>query len=408
MSKVKPSPFGWTLLLIFLATGIQVRGADFFKEREAALKTGRFQLGPFQVFPQFTLENLGYTDNIYGYNVESQPGWMADLGLRVKAVAVAGSRLVFIFNGHPYYSYFSAVDTERAFNYSLNGKIFTYLAGLHLMYSLNYDSLRWRPNYEFAARVRSYATTHLVEADIGNHTALFLTLYAGYSKVDYTDTGFMERFKPGITLDHNERDAGIKLNLPVFTATLLSLEVNLRQYRFDYSQNRNGKDLTSTLNIHFPEIGHLTGNASLGYKRYIPDTPGYAEFDTFYGSGAIIYRLLRRWRLQVSYTLDNRFSFYRPEYFYNERMVQAGLDYYMSRNMRVGFGYRTGRHDYRQLSDGTLEFSDNYQQYEARVVFRLAKTTGIGLSFRREEWDSQRLDLQRGYYFIGGYVTHDF
>lgn len=387
---------------------MDVASADFFKAREGAIKPGRFQLGPFQIVPQITLDNIGYTDNIYQYSTEARAGWMADLGLRVKAAAAVGRRLVLTLETHPYYSYFSAEDTERAFNHTNRVRLFTRVAGIHLMYSLEYDNRRWRPNREFAARVRNQSTYHYLEADIGNHAALFLTAYAGVLDQEFTADGFMEQYDPGLSLDREEQVTGLKLNLPVFTATLLSLKAELREYRFNRTNARDGKSLIAALVVGFPEIGHLTGNISLGFKRYFPDAPDYKEFSALSGSGHLTYRFMRRWRLGLEYSLDTFFSFLSLESFFNENSFQGSLDYYISRNFRLGGSYRNGRYDYRRLEDGVLQFRDLHQYYEIRAAFRLAGTTGVGLTFRRGEWDSQRTNIKRDYYFIGGFVTHDF
>jgi len=408
MSKVKNPPAVFVIVGLIVFFSLHVFSADFHKARESAIKPGRFHLGPLQIVPQITLENIGYTDNIYQYSNEARAGWMADLGLRVKAAAAVGRRLVLIFETHPYYSYFSAVDTERAFNHTNRARLFTRVAGIHLMYSLEYDNRRWRPNREFAARVRNQSTYHYLEADIGNHDALFITAYAGILHLEFSEDGFMEQYDPGLYLDRDEQVAGLKLNLPVFTATQLSLKAELREYRFDRTRSRDGKSLVTGLDIRFPEIGHLTGSASLGYKRYFPEAPGYKEFNALSGTGHITYRFMRRWRLGLDYNLDAIFSFISPDNYFNESSFQGSLDYYISRNLRLGGSYRNGRYDYRRLENGVLQFRDTHQYFEIRAAFRLAGTTGVGLTFRRGEWDSRRTDLKRDYYFIGGFVTHDF
>jgi hypothetical protein len=406
----KINPIFRFLILFFLAltSSVQLTGADFFKERENALTPGRWQLGPFQIFPQFTVENVGYTDNIYGYTETPQPGWMADLGMRVKAAAVIGRRTVFVFEGHPYYSYFSAVDSERALNAELGAKVYSWLAGIHLMYGFQYGDTRSHPNREFAARVRRYSNIHNLEAEFGKQGGVFFTLFARTFRMDFADEGFMERYAPGTRLNRSERDWGLRVNLPVFTATLLVFQARLSQYRFDNFTERDGKALTVSGGIHFPEIGHLTGNAEVGYKRYFPDASDFAEFNTLYGSGRVSYRFMRRWRLRLEYGVDNHFSFIDTQFYFNERSVQTGLDFYLTEKIRMGGSYRSGRHAYHRIQDNALQFVEDYSQFEVQVAFRLRGTTGIGLSFQRQWWDSQRNDLQRGQYFIGGFLTHDF
>ncbi len=402
--------FGISLFILFSLAfqGMGLRAENFYKARENALKPGRFQLGPFQVFPQLTLENIGYTDNIYAYESDSQPGWMADLGLQVKAVAVVGSRLVLTVEDHPYYSYFSAESEERAFNNTLKAKVNTRLAGLHLVYAFQYADLRSRPTREFGARLRHTSLGHSLEADLGNHESLFLTVSAGQNEMKFSDEGPLAQYEPGARLNRVEQNLGLRVNLPVFTATLIALQGELRQYRFSNLTDRDGESITTSVEIRFPEIGKITGSAALGYKRFYPNFPGYNEFDTLYGKGRVSYRLLRRMRLSVDYTVDNRFSFLNPEQYYNERSILGGMDYYFSRNLRVGGSYRTGTLSYRLLADGSEQFLDHMRNYEIRIAFRLAGNTGIGLSFNLEDWDSERIGLDRSRFFIGGFVTHDF
>ncbi len=52
------------------------------------------RLGFLYFTPLLFLENVGYTSNIFTYNEQAVPDWTGDIGLGLRASAIAANRLI--------------------------------------------------------------------------------------------------------------------------------------------------------------------------------------------------------------------------------------------------------------------------------------------------------------------------
>ncbi len=397
------------VFLILLVTVGNFLGADdFFKVKEKIINTSRFRIASFYITPLLTVENLGYTSNIYAYENIAEPDWTADLGLDISLAKILAKRFILLVNEHPYYSFYLKNEAERAFNNRFQFYLYTYLGRLNLNYKMEINYISSRPTSEFGARVRTRSRSDTISLDIGRHDNFFMNVYVGWKEIDFKDERYLADYNLGDVLNRQERQAGVNLNKIIFSNTRLFLNYEYFDYRFANLADRDGDGSLVLVGLGFPEIGRVTGTIRLGYKFYRPGNPLFENYSAPFGSGRVSLTVFRRLRLHLNYLLDNFFSFYQPDQYYQEQSIEAGFDYYLSRNLKLGYHYSYGILAFKTLKDSLEKRRDHFRRSRFFVGLRIFKDVGIGLEYSRYRADSDRFEFIRSYDFIGGYITHEF
>lgn len=78
------------------------------------LKDSRYHLGPMRLLPGFEVNNAGYNSNVFGSQFNPVGDWTATLGLGTKVIIPFGSKIYFVGDAFPTYTWyanFSNLDT---------------------------------------------------------------------------------------------------------------------------------------------------------------------------------------------------------------------------------------------------------------------------------------------------------
>ena len=237
-----------------------------------------------------------------------------------------------------------------------------------------------------------------------------MNVYAGVVRHSFEDDAYLGNPEYDLSrlLDREELNAGLNLNKIVFSRTKMYLNYEYFSYSFTHSPERNGDGSLVSLGFMFPQIGLITGSLRVGYKFYSPRNPVYQDYSTPFGTGKLSIMLFRRLKLKFNYLLENFFSFYNPEQYYNDRTAGLGAEFYFTRSLKIGYDYHVGQMVFRNLVDGAVRRTDNTRRSTVTLGLRLYKNFGIGLQYIRFQGESDEFDFSRSYEFIGGYITHEF
>ena len=397
-------------VVVFFLLLPMVRGEDFFSLKKRLVESSRFRFGFLYINPFLTLDNVGYTDNIYSYDNISRPDWTADVGLDVRVASILGDRFIVVLRDKPFYSLYLENKTEEAFNNNLNAALHTYLGRLNLTFEVERSSYRQRPTREFGSRVRFSREGETVSIDYGKHTSFYVNLFAGVTRHRFENDNYLGNPEYDLSrlLDREEVNTGVNLNKIMFSRTRMYLNVEYFSYSFTHSPDRNGDGSLVSVGFILPQIGLVTGSLRVGYKFYSPRNPVYQDYSTPFGTGKVSVLLFRRLKLKVNYLLENYFSFYNPEQYYNDRTAGLGAEFYFTRSIKIGYDFHVGEMVFRNLVDSAVRRTDNTQSSTLTLAIRLYKNFGIGVQYIRFRGESDEFNFSRSYEFIGGYITHEF
>lgn len=381
---------------------------DFFLVKEQVLDESRFKLGFLYCTPLFLLQNVGYTSSVYTYSSEESPDWTGDIGVGLRASAIAANRLILQAEDLPYYSFYLENENLRTWSNSFAARAFTYVNLFNFNAGFQRDDLNQRPNLEFSRPYKYVDTRGSGAVDYGRHDSIFVTAFAETGKVEYDTDPVSSGSSLAESLDRTEGTFGLRLSKRIFTNTIVFAEYERSTYDFVFRSERNASSDQVAAGVEFPRIGILQGKFQLGLKRFSPENPLYRKVDRASGRGDVILTLGDRVKLHSSYELDTLFSFGASELFYDNSRFGFGADVYLTRFLKAGGTYMDGRLKYRSFVDLRLQRTDRIRQQEYHLAVPFFGKTSIGLSYNiyRLTSDVLKLDYTRSYW--GGFLSYEF
>lgn len=384
-----------------------VHGEDFFQVKAQIIRENRLKIFSLYISPALSLDNFGYNSNIYAYQGNEEPDWTADVGLNLKVAAMLEDRFILIVNECPYYSFYAKNKQEEAFNNRFQFTAYTHLGRFNLNYRFILNNTRERPNSEFGARTRQKEQKHTVSIDYGRYDRFYINIYAEQSQKEYAD----ERYLHDYNLSSMNRDdiiLKIDLNQRIFSRTRISLRGEYYDYHFRHNSERDGTGRKFSLGVDFPEISSITGTMRFGWNSFFPKNSPYSHFTKPFGSGGVSIRMFNRFKFNFSYLVDNFFSFWDINQYFDERSAAAGVEFYFSRKIKIGYDYRAGNLIYKRLLDGSKTRSDDFSTSSLFIGVRIFRKMGIALTYTMYRMNSTIKDFNRKYNFIGGNIIHEF
>lgn len=399
--------------LCFFGSGsLSIWADDFFKIKKQIVEGAWKKAAFFYITPTITLNNLGYASNIYSYQELEEPDWTANLGLNLKVSSVLGNRFILTITEVPHYLFYAKNKGQRAFNNRLKAALYTYLGRINLKYQFSDAYIRARPTSEFGAHVRTRTNEHLLSLDYGRYENFFINFYFKQRKIVYDDEHYLGNYNLKRFLNQKELRAGINLNKIIFTQTRLFLNYEYFEHTFDYEIIRNGVGGQLSLGIEFPEISSIKGSLQFGLKVFNASSVLSKNYTIPFGSGKVILKLFRRFKFHLQYLVDNFYSFWGKDQRYNEKSAGTGVEYYLTKRIKMGYQYQFGRLSYENLnlslSNGDATRQDDFYISTFSVGIKIFKNMGIGLEYNMYRSNSTELDFTRSNDFIGGYFIHEF
>lgn len=399
--KIKWIIVGW------LSGMALVHADDFFAVKERIIREAWIKKFSLYISPALSITNLGYNSNIYSYRDIEKPDWTADVGINLRAAAILRDRFIFMIDEFPYYSFYAKNKNEEAFNNKFQFTVYTHLGRFNLDYRFNLNSLRWRPSSEFGVKTRIKERSHRVSLDYGRHDRFYINLYAAQDQSQYTEERYLENYDLS-QMDREDSLLGIALNKRIFSRTRLSLNYEYYESHFLHDPGKDGIGGKFSAAVDFPEISRVQGSLRYGWKSFFPKNPDYIKFSKPFGAGKLSIRVFRRFKFHFNYLVDNFFSYWNPGQYFDERSFEAGVEYYLSGRIKVGYWYQAGNLSYKNLVDGIETRKDDIYSARFSISFRIFRKMGIALDYTIYRADSSQFDFTRRYNFIGGSIIHEF
>ena len=398
------------LLLIIFAIIINplLRADDFFLVKDKIIKESRFKLGFLYFSPLFYLENIGYSNNIYNYENAQTADWTADIGLGLRASAIAANRVIFQAEDLPYYSFYLNTKNQRSWSNRFGMITYSYVGPFNLKAGYAQNNLRQRPNLEFGRPFHYEDREWLGEVDIGRRRSLFLTAYARSKNMDYGIEPYLGGVNLGESLNHRQNTYGVRLNQKIFTGTIVYANYEFSDYAFAFRPERDTSAKQLALGVRFPEIGALQGSFQVGLKRFEPSNPFFQHPQRPTGRGDVRITLMDRLRLSVFYELQTYFSYYSNDVFYDNQSFGGGVNVYLTRFLKVGTSIQDGHLKYYSFLDLALRRSDRLRNQRFFLAVPFIGPTAIGVAYSVYRLTSDTLAFDQSYKFWGGFITYEF
>jgi hypothetical protein len=396
------------LIFTLFFTCFILKGEDFFKLKKQIEDNFWKKIGFLYITPTLSLQNFGYTSNIYWQSETDVDDWIADVGVKIDVSTILKNRFILRVIELPSYALYLENKEEQAFNNIFHFRVYTYLGRFNLKYELEKPNIRNRPTSEFDRPVRQNNDFNTLSLEVGSYDSFYISVYFKRLNFKYKEENYLDEYDLASFLNREESWAGIGLNKVIFTRTILSLNYEYFQERFEYSSERNREGHQVSLGIQFPEISSIKGSLKYGIKSFLPEDPIFEDFYKPFGSGNISILFYKRLKFKVNYQFDNFYSYYGLTTTFYSQGIGAGVEYYLSKNFKIGYMYTHDTLSYKDPVNENLNRKDQFNRSTFSLGIKVFKKTGVGLMYARYRGVSTLEGFNRKYNFIGGYIINEF
>jgi hypothetical protein len=399
-----------TICATLLSLG--VAGTADAQEFSAAPADPPVQAGPLVLAPVINLSNLGYDDNVFNLNEDTNP--VGDVTATFSPAVEAWLRLAHArVNARSQYNfyYYRDLDYLRATDYTNGAKLEVPLNRLTPFVSGEISSTRpeVNQNLELSPVIRRKFNSWSVGTGVRLSERTSLDISASDATFDYTSDATQILDVASNVLDYTSKSVSVEGSYAITSLTSVGLQTLYSRDRFDTESDRDSDTLRITPFVQFSPSALISGRAVFGFQqRHMQDgtTPDYQDT---YLSADLTYMLLERTRFNVAAQRSLQYSFFGSLTDY----VQTGLTLNVSHRLNefwdVGGSVGRNRLHYRPLNPDDLRPDETILASTGTAGYHVGRTR---IGFVLEYWrrDAASTVAYRGYNRLraGSSVTYTF
>jgi hypothetical protein len=404
--------------LLTIGTASAQSYVAFQDEWESVVHRAPLTFGPFRLFPAFSLNNVGYDDNIYFDNAP-RADYTGTFSPQLKAYLPVGGTILLSASDNPEYTYYLKNSARREFTNSIGLGVKALLLSRFVLTGEYQDFAHRRrlsPEIGILVTDLGRAWTAGLHYETAAQTAIGLTAFRNELSYENLTLG-AEGIPLSQALNRTESGGRAEIYYRAFYKGYLFFGAGQTEYRFQAPDMawRNSTARQVSLGARFPVGGSLEGTVNLGYKQVKPRSDDQAVFSGFVGSADLTARL-GRLGLRARFVRDNVFSTFADVLYFIDTTGGGGVSLYITDFLRLDYDIDMGTSDYPASLPGAdaeaaavnADRSDRRLTHAAGFVVRILRTAGLGLTWNSASWKSTIPGWDRRRSFIGAYLTYRF
>jgi hypothetical protein len=382
----------------------------------------RFKVGPFRLYPQIRLRDVGYDGNVYRWQDDNNPisDYTATLSPVLQVHTLFSNWLILSLEENPEYIHYFKVTRERAFNNSIVPGIKMLLFKRFVLSGqYSYQNRRRRASSEFDVRTNELTKRYTGRFFYETARRTMIGFSGSIRKTSYEDITLpgeeIYRFR---YLNREERSGSMEFYYRLFSRSTFFITAGYTEYKFDDidAQWHNSHSYQVSTGLRFPLIGRMRGAVSVGYKQLVPKTKELKGFSGFVGSSSLNLRT-GRFALRLGYSRNSQFSFWTSNIYFLEDRYSPGISFYLARFLKIDYNFSYGENRYQEpdilrFPDGRVEEVkriDIHKSHSVGFAVRVVGRMGIGISLTFWKVTSNfYFRGNREQLFVGFYLTQDF
>jgi len=394
---------------------------SFQSELNSIVERTRLRLGPFRIVPRIGFQFLRYEWNIFYQREDENPAsdFTSSISPELNVYLIFKDRLILRLSDRISYVHYYKYKEERRLNNNFTPELKLLLLNRFVLIGSYANTRnRGRPTSEFNIRANEYRES--IRGGLFYETPRQTSIGISYtqSKILYDDITFPgQEVTLSRILNRKEKNIGFEFNYHVFSESFFFITGSYTDHDFEHTEDfdRRSYSLQVLTGLRFPLVGGISGTLALGYKQIMPRAQGMEGKTGLIGNTGLNFRS-GHLGARVSYNRDFPFSFWENNVFFINNRYLFGGSVYVTRFLRVDYDYSIWNSKYPKLiplfyPDGSFENIrriDNYRTHTVRLVFRLFKEIGLGISANQWARDSNYLGESRSQIYLNAYLTLDF
>lgn len=393
----------WALGLLLMLTGAALplaraqtptRSDPFPK-----IQNGR-RFGPFLIDPGFTINNIGYDDNVFLVSDEElrrggrrprESDYILSLGPDIALQTRLGRRFALTVKDNLTGEIFLKHASLNHADNDIDVQFDALLGPLLFTTSGTANSVRERPNNDSdsRARRRQNAVAQAVRLFLG--PSIDLSAKFKRSRLRYTDD---DDAAVGERLDRETKETTGELGWrPNRT---LRLFARVRRREDDFANNaipgigmRDAIDRRTVFGVEFRPSSVVSGTVNVGRATLDPTNRARIPFDGTVGEVSLTYRMTGATRMTLGSTRDVVFSLFDTNVYYRTDQRALEVDCYIGERWGVQAGASRDKLTYPEFTPSIgAQRRDHIKNLYAGFLLRLTGGLELGLRYGRRSRDS--------------------
>jgi hypothetical protein len=266
------------------------------------------KLGPVEFRPRLTLTNIGFDNNVF--NSPSDP--KRDFTLTASPdleLSMHPGRLRAVYSTRTDFNYFRTYTSERSVDRSFMARTDVDLGVLKPFVTMTsgHTSSRSTPEIDVRARHHPRVYTGGTRVKVASRTSIVLSTYRSFDNYDQGLTFRGADLATALDSRTTGYESAFSIDLTPFTT--LNLTVAGEEQRFDHAPVRDSNSVRIAPSLTFSPLGLITGNASVGYRRFDGLDPTLPDYSGLVASGGVGAVIAGRYNLTSTFTRDVRYSY---------------------------------------------------------------------------------------------------
>ncbi len=372
------------------------------------LDESRFRLGPLRLSPRFSIQNLGYNDNVFATSIDRVSDYSGTVSAGVRATLPLARKVTLRADVVPAYVWYAHEVERRDLAGTLGASLFALFNRLTFVatgYASRADAV---VSSEVAAIQRETVKAGRADLEIAFLRRLSLIASGDYQQRRYSLGGAEPPFP--IDVERNDRKewasrAGLRYRISELADVSAGVEVTWTEF-FREEQSRDNTSRAAIVGVHVERprfIVNLSGAYRKGEERHGSGFPAYEEPT---GSGYASVTLLRPLDLEVSGRRRISYSLSVESPYYVETAYRAGLKLRIGARVTLGAFGELGANRYPSVaSTGGVRRNDDAAVYGGTATLVVARNVSASAFFTRSRFDSNIDSFDRVYDQFGVGIT---
>ncbi len=291
-------------LLLLAAPG--ARGQDLPRDPSEA---ARVHLGPLALNPTLAIKDVGVDTNVFNEAADPKSDFTGTIApgsefwFRAGPARLSGK-------GSLGYTYFRKYASQRGVGGDVSARLELAFVRLRPYLSGTYSNTRDRIGYDLDLRSRHTEQSLKAGLDVvvSTKTTLGAAVRRGQTRFAAADNGtegpLLQR-----AFDRDEKGVEASLRYRLTPLTTILVTADVQQDRFLYEHERDADTVRVVPGVEFSPFALISGNASLGFRRFNLLDPRVADFTGVIASAGLTYTMLGVTRFDFRAKRDVSYSY---------------------------------------------------------------------------------------------------
>jgi hypothetical protein len=366
--------------------------------------------GPFFVYRTFSIDNIGYDNNVFLVSEEEdrpkETDFVVRMGPEIEAQLLIGSRMALTLRDKLTGEFWAEFTELNSFSNDFEGQYDLLLGRILLTTRGRWNTSFGRPSSEFDERTRRKQT------DLEQRAIWFITpktdlqVSAEANRTRYSDeesrflvdpdgdgTGELVTIETALNRDTSEVKAELGWRPRNRTRFLIGYSFQDQDFLSDEA-GRDAEETRVYVGAEFRPSAYISGRIEVGRAELesAEQQFDYTPYEGTFSDTNLVYRPTGSTRVSLGYAQEARFSTYDRNLYYEYSERQIAIETFPGN--WLGFQLGASRRDLEYPEPNTVSQpigerrEDTIDDYYGGILFRLPRGLQLGIRFGRRERDS--------------------